>query len=76
MQNKSNLAKSHYITPSSRYYRSVKYNITQTTGFNPNSTSYIDYNRSSINNTSKTYAPAWKKPTSFSQHKSKNTRLT
>lgn len=75
MQNKSNFVKSHYIASNNRYYRSIKYNITQTAGFNPNSTAYIDPNKSTFHNNSKTYATAWRKPTSFSEHKTKKSKL-
>lgn len=75
MQNKSSAAKSHYLTPSTRVYRSVRYNITQTSGFHPSSTSFIEKNRSSaVKDTGKTYAPTWRKPSNYSTHKNSTKR--
>lgn len=68
MQNKSKTAKSHYITPST--YRSVRYNITHSSGFHPASTSFIDKTSSSpVREAGRTYAPTWRKPSSYSTHK-------
>lgn len=75
MQNKSSAAKSHSITPSTRVYRSIRYNITQTSGFHPSSTSFIDKSTSSpAKDTVKTYAPTWRKPSSYSTHKNSTKR--
>jgi len=66
MQNKSNTVKSHYIAPST--YRSVRYNITHSSGFH--STSFIDKTSSSpVREAGRTYAPTWRKPSSYSTHK-------
>jgi hypothetical protein len=66
MQNKSNTVKSHYIAPST--YRSVRYNITHSSGFH--STSFIDKTSSSpAREAGRTYAPTWRKPSSYSSHK-------
>lgn len=75
MQNKSSAAKSHYLTPSTRAYRSIRYNITQTSGFHPSSTSFIDKSTSSpVKDAGKTYAPTWRKPSSYSTHKNSTKR--
>jgi hypothetical protein len=74
MQNKSSVAKSHYLTPSTRCYRSVRYNITQSSGFHPSSTSFIDHGTSPVKDAAKTYAPSWRKPSSYSTHKQNTNR--
>jgi hypothetical protein len=75
MQNKSSAAKSHYLTPSTRCYRSVRYNVTQSSGFHPSSTSFIDKTATSpVKDAGKTYAPTWRKPSSYSTHKNATKR--
>jgi hypothetical protein len=67
MQNKSSFVKSNYITPSTGYYRSIRYNITQRSSFHPNTT-YIEHSKNVSNYTSK-QGPSWRKPSSYSNHK-------
>ncbi len=75
MQNKSSAAKSHYIAPSKLVYRSIRYNVTQSSGFHPNSTTFIDKSTSSpVKDAAKTYAPTWRKPSSYSTHKNSTKR--
>lgn len=74
MQNKNSFVKSHYLTPTTRCYRSVRYTVTQSSGFHPSSTSFIEHGNNPVKEAAKTYAPTWRKPSSYSTHKNHTNR--
>jgi len=65
--------KTAYSTPVSRYYRSVKYKVTQSTAFEPSSSTAFGFN-SVKREQALTSRITWKRPTSFSLHKNINNK--